>query len=56
MTEKAAPLTTLSQSKKFEAAAPELECDDDPDHFDKKDATIVKHKPVEPKSKDSSAT
>ncbi len=36
-----------SQSEKFEEAARELECDDDPEHFRNRFGKLVKHKPVE---------
>lgn len=35
-----------TQSDKFKEAARELECDDDPQHFDEQLKKLVKHKPV----------
>ena len=46
----AAEEPALSQSKKFEAAARDLECDDDPKAFDKRLGKLVKHKPVDKKA------
>lgn len=43
----AAEEPALSQSKKFEAAARDLECDDDPKRFDGRLGRIVKHRPVD---------
>lgn len=47
MSPKTASKDQLSQSKKFEEAAHELECDDDPKRFDERLGNLVKHKPVE---------
>ena len=40
-----------SQSDKFEAAARELDCDDNADRFKERLGKLVKHKPVEPVEK-----
>jgi hypothetical protein len=36
-----------AQSEKFEKAARELECDDDPEHFRERLGKLIKHKPPE---------
>jgi hypothetical protein len=36
-----------TQREKFERAARELECDDDPERFRERLGKLVKHKPVE---------
>lgn len=41
------PQPDKTQLDKFKEAARELETDDDPEHFKRRLAKVVKHKPVE---------